>query len=376
MPNEKTAVIIGAGFSRSVGVPDYSVVMSMIASLLDQNPGYDLDAFEKDIDKEITKHIRKFLTDVFDWDGANTSGTLPSLEQVFTFIDLSANSGHNLGKDYTPGKLRALRRFLIYKLFLIIDKLYAKHSPSVQTLLRALDTADFISLNWDIVLEQSLTEQSKSFCYDIDEIQVKLKDNALEIVPINDKIDAVKIAKVHGSANWAYCDNCRKTFYMKNQKAAKVIQSGIYVEDIKRFYQPGETHNDPLRKLKQDIRKNAASKKCPICGCALGSHIATFSYNKAIGRTHAFDASWKLAKKILDDADKWIFIGYSLPEADYEFAHLLKCAHKRGASEKEIIAVMKNDPHGEKKYQLLFGEKNVKVHNSGIEDFVRSDIET
>jgi len=37
-----------------------------------------------------------------------------------------------------------------------------------------------------------------------------------------------------------------------------------------------------------------------------------------------FERSWLAAEALLNDADEWVFIGYSLPAADYEFKHLLK----------------------------------------------------
>ena len=37
-----------------------------------------------------------------------------------------------------------------------------------------------------------------------------------------------------------------------------------------------------------------------------------------------FEKSWSSAERLLRNAEKWVFIGYSLPAADYEFKHLLK----------------------------------------------------
>ena len=37
-----------------------------------------------------------------------------------------------------------------------------------------------------------------------------------------------------------------------------------------------------------------------------------------------YDQSWQTAERLLREAKNWIFIGYSLPAADYEFKLLLK----------------------------------------------------
>jgi hypothetical protein len=56
---------------------------------------------------------------------------------------------------------------------------------------------------------------------------------------------------------------------------------------------------------------------------ALTTRIATFSFLKALDFP-MFERSWLSAERALRNADKWVFIGYSLPPADYEFKHLLK----------------------------------------------------
>jgi hypothetical protein len=35
-------------------------------------------------------------------------------------------------------------------------------------------------------------------------------------------------------------------------------------------------------------------------------------------------ASWRTAEKFLKSASDWIFVGYSMPAADFEFKYLLK----------------------------------------------------
>jgi len=53
---QNTAIIVGAGFSRSLGVPAYAEVMEKIAVGLDEKE-YSLTVLQKEIDTEITRHI-------------------------------------------------------------------------------------------------------------------------------------------------------------------------------------------------------------------------------------------------------------------------------------------------------------------------------
>ena len=92
-----TTFVLGAGFSRNAGIPLQREFSDLLVS----------DEFDSDVDIVITQAIRDFLKHTFGWDD---SLDIPSLEDIFTFIDLSAASGHHLGISYTPQKLRALRR--------------------------------------------------------------------------------------------------------------------------------------------------------------------------------------------------------------------------------------------------------------------------
>jgi len=367
---EKTAIIVGAGFSKALGGVAYDDVKKKIAGKSKLDSGSCSEA--------INKCVHDFLRDVFDCNPKKYN-ELPSLEQVFTLIDISANSGCYLGGQYPPAKLRAMRRFLIYKLFSIIDtKCNRKKFNLVDKLLDNYPESNFISLNWDIVLELALYNRNsksalytseKDFCYGVGEEEVNIIGCELDRINGNSKDDekVAKIAKVHGSANWAYCDNCHKVFYERFEKMTHLLRANISENDFRLFDISGPW----LSELKP--------YKCPVCGQVLGSHIATFSFNKSF-RTHAFGASWKTAEDILADAERWIFIGYSLPDADYVFAHTLKCAQKMKDREIEIIVVVKNGTNNadnanecseEKRYERLFGKNKITFYKNGFKDFVK-----
>ncbi len=56
---------------------------------------------------------------------------------------------------------------------------------------------------------------------------------------------------------------------------------------------------------------------------SLGTRFATFSYRKALDFP-MHSASWRTAEQYLKGTADWVFIGYSMPAADFEFKHLLK----------------------------------------------------
>jgi hypothetical protein len=107
----------------------------------------------------------------------------------------------------------------------------------------------------------------------------------------------------------------------------------------------------------------------------VSSHIATFSYRKSF-RTHAYSSIWHTAEQILADADHWIFVGYSLPKADYELKHLLKVAqlrmrHMRQREERRIDVVVKGESaRGD--YEAFFGRDAFTYYPEGLDAYVRT----
>lgn len=349
------AVVLGAGFSNCAHVPLSAHLSDHILS----------DTFNTPIDQAITIVLKDMLSAGFSW---REGDRLPSLEDIFTMIDLSANTGHHLGRKLTPRKLRAVRRMLIHRVFSVLDRNYSASKEINQFLkihlkrLGDIQTTHFVVLNWDIVLERHLEPYS---------VQV---DYCVDAVPWDGNIEhqhsSIAVIKVHGSSNWVYCDNCRSLFFDKYSKLSLQIRAGLIEPD---FHLYGEALGDS--NFESYIGMPSRGRNCRICKSAVGPHIATFSYRKSF-RTHAFAASWHAAEKLLSEADKWIFVGYSLPEADYEFKHLLKTTQlklsKKGDS-KFIEVVVLKDSNAEDKYKRFFGASTVTVFQKGLAGYLKGE---
>jgi hypothetical protein len=190
-------LILGAGFSKCADLP----IQTEFSGLLLSND------FGNEINRVITDSIREFLKDVFGWSDGRE---LPSLEDIFTCIDLSAQTGHNLGIKYTPKKLRAIRRMAIYRIFSILDSKFS-YSDDITNLLKKFCgtgfKSSFIVLNWDIVLEKHLLRLYPDT--DIDYLCICQDWNN----PNKDRESlGIPVSKMHGSSNWVYCDNCKALF--------------------------------------------------------------------------------------------------------------------------------------------------------------------
>ncbi len=377
----KTAIILGAGFSCCAGVPSQE---NMLKAFLSND-------FSGPQDLMITQSIKQFLKAVFGWTDGDD---LPALEDIFTMIDLSAGSGHNLGKALAPRALRAIRRMLIDRIFAIIDRKFIA-SPDIEDLIKRYlplnlpVTTHFVVLNWDNVLERHLHSYVPKILAVDYRVRGKYWPGDYEFGP-----KFISIAKVHGSSGWLYCDNCKTLFYYQYDPVSQDVSFCTRLEDIELLDKTfagalrSAAHGAPYHygpfKMSFDRDNTELSQilpqqqrhlqNCRICGYPVGPHIATFSFRKSF-RTHASALSWQAAEEILSDAAKWIFIGYSLPDADIEFKHLIKTCQLKFAHDdsrrKSIDIVVKDDEQAEKRYRRFFGPDNVTICQGGLKCYLK-----
>jgi len=309
---ESSVFVVGAGFSLYAGMPlqrDFTDALLSGRGNASGNSG------------NIVHHLRQFVSRAFDHKTTADAKFWPELEDIFTCIDLSANTGHNLGSQFSASELRTIRRGLIYRIITMLRERYReardRKDEDWQTLLEFFKSLDpgavsFVATNWDTVVEDMLTEAHdiRHFGYGCNAICGSLRTAHNEIKETAAVGIKVPIIKMHGSVNWLYCDNCRRLFWMQPDETYKVAGQLLSSEDWKRI--------DPTSRHKND------RWHCGRCGAdSLGTRFATFSYRKALDFP-MFQKSWFSAERLLRNAKNWIFIGYSLPAADFEFKYLLK----------------------------------------------------
>jgi len=352
---ETIALILGAGFSKCAEIPLQAEFPSYLLS----------EDFSSHIDRAISAILAEFMADVFGW---KVGGAWPTLEDIFTFIDLSTSSGHHLGIKYTPKLLRAIRRMAIHRVFSVLDQRFRYSSEITRLLEYCLDSRRVLSgivvLNWDIALEKHLSSMLPGFCpdYCCDAQDWNRRSDSGRLGP------RVKILKVHGSSNWVYCENCGALFYDLNEKLSLRTKVGLIKHDFRLFNEKftGRAFNREL-----GIAPN--ERKCRRCKNMVSSHIATFSYRKSF-RTHAFSQIWHNAFEILAASNRWVFVGYSLPKADFELKHLLKCsqlmlAHLAGQPRRRIDVVSKGDA-ARAEYESFFGAEHFHYYSSELAGYV------
>src|SRR5580700_1642043 len=362
--NVETAYVVGAGLSHHAGLP---LTTKFTEALLEARD------FSGGPSRMLVDFLSDFIYHAFGHSRRASAKYWPDLEDLFTCVDLSANTGHHLGSRFSPADLRTVRRALLSRIIRMLEHRYElgrrKKSPEsrhLEEFFWEINTqrAAFISMNWDTVIERKLAmtrdDLSLDYCCDalpaeipalLDPTHFSSRKKFLKAIaqgqsisvaalPLNRKQveNTTSVVKIHGSANWLYCDNCRHVFWFHPDESSR-IASQLIRQDDRRRIQTLLGKSDPT----ESTTDTDLLRQMPVmCLCssrvALGTRIATFSFRKAL-EFPMFQRSWLAAEEILRSANRWIFIGYSLPPADYEFKYLLKRTQLSRSREPEFVII-------------------------------------
>ncbi len=351
----------------------------------------------------IVDFLSEFAFDAFGVPRKAGARRWPELEDIFTCVDLSANSGHHLGGTFSPAGLRTVRRALLSRMIRMLNQRYRSGRKRKDSEWRALDRffdhiasirVGFISMNWDTVIERKLSLSRNrllvDYCCDaveanipdpLDEDDFKsLKEyqKALQkgqVLNVGtrsaDVEERIPVVKMHGSTNWLYCDNCRQVFWVHPDQSDRIATQLIRSDDVTRIadflQQRGKEASETIAKLRLRSQLYCTCS----AGVALSTRIATFSYEKAL-EFPMFQKSWLAAQALLRSAQRWVFVGYSLPTADYEFKYLLKHTQLSRKAQPEIIVVSGGSAssvsYTHNNYRKLFGSGVSKYFRSGLDD--------
>ncbi|MFK5948599.1 MAG: hypothetical protein QM500_07505 [Methylococcales bacterium] len=359
----KTVYILGAGFSVDAGAPTQAAIIREAFSLHNNNPhDFDCDRFN-----EFTSFIKEQLNVSED------SFADIDLEDIFTPLDrcLSESSQfRGIGLD----KIMRVRESVFYVVgrtiqLLLNETVKSKHyinkfadyltnksSVRAGANYRREDPVSVISTNWDILLDNSIYQSLQSNA-DYDGVvdyccYISSKDeNDTTVKPGLEKLGQggfnVKLLKLHGSLNWLQCPRCARLYA--------------------RFFKKEAMHNfvDPTSCRHCD--ENFPEED--------GNHILTANL---IMPTYLKDLSnpqyriiWQNAGIEISEADRIVFIGYSLPYADFEMRQLLSRMTRKSAK----IHVVDYRPDGERAdleshWSKFFGKREIKFSFDGAKSFI------
>lgn len=348
----KTVVILGAGFSKNSGMPLLSEIPELIVKYPDNS----------EFEYGISRVIKQFLKDVFGYTGGEN---IPGIDDILNSIDICSRTGHHLGIEYSPEHLLAIRRFLVYRIFMIFHENYCYCEDAVRLIEAFHDRyqdLSYVVLNWDCVLEKYIRQVKPN-------ARINYCNNGkfLDSVDKNGFEEDIKLLKVHGSVNWLYCDNCRVLVNDLYERVKAIKKAGFRKSDFELF--------DEFQKVK-GMDEIMEAEECCVCKDRLSSHIASLSYRKSF-RENSYANIWSEAEDVLSNSDKWIFIGYSMPQSDYEFKHILKLSQRKlchlRKRELEIDVVTLKSENTKRNYMSFFGMNIKNIYEGGIKEYPVND---
>jgi hypothetical protein len=222
------------------------------------------------------------------------------------------------------------------------------------------ESCAFLSMNWDTVVEELVEDKQKINNIEYGCSAVAAKFRGAKIIELESNLLSTKyitVLKPHGSINWMYCDICSRLYWFPASDTLKISSRLFKARDravVKRI-------------TRKECPKPSEPGSCPrFEGRGLGTRFATFSYRKAL-EFPMHHATWAYAEELLQKAKTWIFVGYSLPPADYQFKYLLKRVQlSRARNSPEILVVTKEPPGAQtiENYKRFFGFTSVPDSNT------------
>jgi hypothetical protein len=227
----------------------------------------------------------------------------------------------------------ALRRFPTNNHYALLDRLFPVGvEPRV------------VTTNYDLVVDSALMYLSKvrQPPGGLPEYHCALAN--LGVVPSPLRYGTV--LKLHGSVNWLFCRTCQRLELGATESTRFMeIFNRIASKDLRAAFTPD-------------------GAKCSVCDSQLLPLLVAPSHLKDYRNPH-LSLVWYEAQRILRQATKIVFIGYSLPDDDVEVVYLLKrsLAHIKNPRDITVVELCRENPaipsydhQVGRRYRTLFGD--------------------
>ena len=363
----KTVYFLGAGFSADAGGPIQNQIIQFI---LDDK---FIKKFQSNPEvikarKSFIKFIEKTLSiDKKLWDNI-------ALEDIFTPIDRALSTGKSF-KNFGTNELIKLREEFHLLMGSAIKfgvdnennkdyiNEFAKYINTIaqKRLENGLDEISVITTNWDILLDNSLEDLTRRYSI-INEDKLAVVDYCCYISSLekNDEYIKpgllalgkggynIKYLKLHGSMNWLHCPNCQRMYVKFGEKT--ILQNKQHCRHCMVNYKFSENESS----------------------IELRGNLLLPTFIKDLSNIQ-IQLIWQNAGIELSEASKVVFIGYSLPQADFEIRQLLsRCIPNHTEIEVVLYPFNKDIPKSQEQkenemlpWKTFFG-KRIKNDDSFI----------
>lgn len=379
--SQKTVYILGAGFSMNAGAPSQGQLIKEIYKLKKTYTKSSQAIVQKWVDKfddflKNTLHIS--VNEINNY----------TLEDIYTPIDKSISENISF-RQHTPKELIELRDIFNRLIVLAVrgaiensnkkkDSIsdFAKHLVDLSRQRiknEKIDNVSVITTNWDIMLDNIVHNLMKNETKPKDLSFSGVVDYCCYISSLDKNDDSIKpglyaigkgryntkILKLHGSLNWMQCPRCQRLYVKFYEK-----WNGGYIFD---------------KKYCRHCDKNFGVKSEEANLLTTNLIMPTFLKNLNNIQNKLI---WQNAGIELSEANKVVFIGYSLPQADFEFKQLLSRMIRKDAKI-EAVLVEYDNPNRFKeddnaryqtagyRYQNFFSGREIKMHYDGVDEYIK-----
>lgn len=294
--------VVGAGFSAALGYPVTDNLLTRFWARID-DPQF----------RSQLKGVIKFHNPRFD---CREPDSFPNVEELISQMDVNEKlfkASRQYEGNFTEGDLTSLQRTMLLKIsdwFHDISKNLHLSEPSVQWLYTFRDhvrrhNIGIISFNWDLVLEKLLfgkTLNQESYGFPLEPFK------------------RPTLIKPHGSLNW-FRDDCGQ--HIVNDKRFLLSGTGRHsVHVFRRFRAP---------------KSSFGRKYTPL----VVPPVYLKNFDQPVFRT-----LWQNCTRLLSTAERVVFIGYSIPAADFHAHFIMRCGFQNQIDGELVRGGRRNSPTG------------------------------
>jgi len=361
----KTVYILGAGFSVEAGAPTQAKIIPEAFRLHKAN--------SSNFDKQRFNEFTTFVKNQLNIPKKNFQDI--ELEDIFTPLDrcLSESSQfRGIGLD----NIMRIRESVFYvvgrTIQLLLDETdkskeyinrfanYLRKCSSVraESHYQRKDPVSVISTNWDILLDnsiyQAISENNDNAVVDYCCYISSRDENDSSVKPGLEKLGQggfnVKLLKLHGSLNWLQCPRCARLYakFFVKEAINNFAEKSSCRHCDKNF--PEEKGNHPL-----------------------SPNLIMPTYIKDLSNPQ-YKIIWQNAGIEISEANKIIFIGYSLPSADFEMRQLLSRMTRKTAEIHVVDYCSKKEEKDKVKshWKKFFGDRKISFSFDGAQAYINN----
>jgi NAD-dependent SIR2 family protein deacetylase len=333
-------VFLGAGASAADGAPTQN---RLFREYFEHGPHTD----------DVSTSLSQFFKDFFGIDtrGSLNSTDFPTFEEVLGILELALNRNESF-KNYSlmpkEPKVQNIREQIIILIARILKERLLSRRPVHDGLIARLNresklrTTSFISLNYDILIDNALTDIHHEIDLDYGIQFTNFAKSGDWHEPRPDR--STKLFKLHGSLNWLYCPTCISLTITPKEKSVSTIAD--------------------------------TPKPCDSCQTDMIPIIIPPTFFKVMSN-HFLQQIWCETEKVMMTTKRIVFCGYSFPDADIHVKYLLKRAEVNRGTTPDIYVF--NNHSGKsneikqrekERYERFFSEKSkVRYLDKSFEDF-------